>query len=163
AVATRSLLRWSSRRKRVTSLRTTAAPRAAPWGSLIGSTCGREEWSAASRRKVAAWANASGRNGRRGISASPRRRGNHPGGGQGGRLAGVGGGDAQEPPRRRVGHLDAAVGVDHQHRVGERIDRRLAGALCPQQPGRVGTAVIAQLGGHAVERLGELAQLVAGG
>ena len=60
----------------------------------------------------------------------------------------------------RVGHLDAAARIDHQYRIGEGIDGRLAGALGAQQAGGVRLAIVAQLPGHEVERLGKVSDLI---
>ena len=49
--------------------------------------------------------------------------------------------DAEQALGGRVGHLDGALRVDHQHRVGEGVDGGLAGALGAQQ------AVVAATGG----------------
>ena len=52
------------------------------------------------------------------------------------------------------------MGIDHDDRVGERIDRRLGRLLRPQQPHRARLAILANRAGHRVERLTELSQLV---
>ncbi len=72
------------------------------------------------------------------------------------------GAHAQDAAGRRVGPLDGAGRIDHDHRVGERVDRRLRRPLGPQQPRRAGGLVLADAAGHRVEGVGQFAQLVVG-
>ena len=53
--------------------------------------------------------------------------------------------------------------IDHQHRIGKGVDRRLAGLLAPDQLRLVRLAELAELAGHGVEGAGQLPQLVVGG
>jgi hypothetical protein len=78
------------------------------------------------------------------------------------RLAGRWRSDPQQSMRGGVGHLDAAIRIEYQHRIGERIDGRLTGALHAQEMRGVRVAVAAQLPAHAIECLGQLPHLVVG-
>jgi hypothetical protein len=77
-------------------------------------------------------------------------------------LFGLAASHAEQALGRGVGHLDPPLAVHHQDRVGEGVDAGLGGALGAEEAGVVGLAVVAQLPGHDVERLGQLAQLVVG-
>ena len=69
---------------------------------------------------------------------------------------------AEEAAGGRIGHLHAALRIDHQHRLGKGVDRGLARPLGADQLGLVRLAEFAELAGHRVEGRGKLPQLVVG-
>ena len=62
--------------------------------------------------------------------------------------------------RRGIGTLGSSLGIDHDHGVWKRVDRRLGRLLRSQQADCSRLAVLANCPGHRVERLAELSELV---
>ncbi len=55
-----------------------------------------------------------------------------------------------------------AIGIHDGDGVGQAVDGQLSGALNAHELGAIGAAEFAQLGGHRIERLGQLVKLIAG-
>ena len=69
---------------------------------------------------------------------------------------------AERVPRRRGRNLHFSLRVEHGDRLGETVERLLGGSLDSQEPGLAVASEFPQGRRHLVERLGELADLVAG-
>ena len=69
---------------------------------------------------------------------------------------------AEEAARGRIGHLHAALRIDHQDRLGKGVDRGLARPLGADQLGLVRLTEFAELAGHRIEGRSKLPQLVVG-
>ena len=69
---------------------------------------------------------------------------------------------AEEAAGGRIGHLHAALRIDHQDRLGKGVDRRLARPLGADQLGLVRLTIFAELAGHRIEGRSKLPQLVVG-
>ena len=164
-VATMLLFTSSSRRKRVTSSSSTAAPSVADDASRIGRTRGRYECGCSACCEhddlvetfghiLALLVQGFGQGLAARPPAAPRRRAPS---------SPCGGG---RPKRRRAAGLAIStlpLRIDHQHRLGKRVDRRLARLLGADQLGLVRLAELAKLTGHGIEGRGQLPQFIVGG
>ena len=163
-VATRLLFTSSSSRNRVMSSSSTAAPSVAPDESRMGRMRGRKEWGCSPSCSTTALSKPSGRYSCCCASASSSGCRRASGGSQtvGGMRAILAGTHAQQAAGRRIGHLHPLPRIDHQHRIGKRVDGRLAGLLRADQLGVMRLAEFAELAGHVVEGTGQLPQFIAG-
>ena len=163
-VATRLLFTSSSKRKRVMSSRSTAAPSVAPEASRMGRMRGRNDRVRSPVCSTIALSKPSGRYSCRSwrTEASGWRSGS---GGSQTTASALPWTRGTTPSKRRagrVGHLHVLLRIDDEHGIGKRIDRRLAGLLGADQLRLVRLAELAELAGHRVEGPGQLAQLVVG-